>query len=57
MALRFGMYILPHTLRPTSHKDHGKTTKATKTNNPNADYNPSKRNTHNSNNDGESMDE
>lgn len=30
-------------------------TKATKTNNPNADYNPSKRD-HNSNNNGESMD-
>lgn len=33
-----------------------KATKATKTNNPNADYNPSKK-VHNSNNNGESMDE
>lgn len=31
-------------------------TKATKTNNPNADYNPSKKD-HNSNNNGESIDE
>lgn len=33
-----------------------KATKVTKTNNPNADYNPSKKN-HNSNNNGESIDE